>query len=464
MAKYQQLGEQIIQAIEQGRIKPGTKMPSILKFKDQHQVSKTTALNCYHWLEEQGWLQARPQSGFFAAQPWQDLPTPEFPQFEAKATEVKTDKFKAPFDLAKRDSPFYASQLAPELTPVDQLNRCYRRANSGPTNPLNLYPGLQGDEGLIAALSRHISEHYFPVQENLVITNGCIDGVHTAIEVTTKPGDTVAITSPCFNGLLQVLKGSSRKVMEIPSLNNQLDLAQLTDQVKEGNVQACLLSSNHINPQGTSLPVEQKQKLAQMAKHYKVPIIEDDVFLEMSFHHHPLPIKHFDDQGWVLWCSSVSKTLSPAFRIGWCEPGRFFQTYLERRQVQVYGVAQPMQNMLREFIREGHYLKHLKKLRLTLAQQVKAYSQLLRAQLPASARVSQAEGGFVVWVQLPGLNCRKLFDLASAEGIYFRPGHEFSSRKLYRDCFRINAGWPLEQRKQELLRLCQLAKDAVQKT
>ncbi|WP_163836277.1 aminotransferase-like domain-containing protein [Spartinivicinus ruber] len=466
VALYKALADSVIDSIQSGKLKVGAKMPSIRQFKDQHQVSKTTALNCYYLLQEQGWLQSKPQSGFYTSLPWGEQRLPLYPKFEAMITKPRLPRFS----MGERDAPFYASQLAPELIPLELLNRCFKRANCRSDNGINLYPQAQGNPKLIRSLSQHFSQHYFPISESIVITNGCIDAVCTAIEVTTKVGDAIAITSPCFNGLLELLANLQRMVVEIPSHNGELDLDQLEHHMKTGTIKACLMSSNHINPQGLVLTVQQKQVLAKLATQYQVAIIEDDVFLELSYtKNNPLPIKHWDKKGWVLWCGSVSKTLSPSYRIGWCEPGRFFNQYLAQRQVKFYGVSQPVQNTLHEFINSGLYLKHLNKLRLTLAQQARDYYQFLQQHLPTTARLSTALGGMVIWIQVPKLNSQKLFNTAKEQGIFFRPGKEFSSRNLYNDCFRINTGWPIslssnantqkeqvDNRRDELKKLCNL--------
>ena len=449
-------------------------MPSIRQFTDLHGVSKTTALNCYRLLEERGWLQAKPQSGFYATRPLGEQPLPKTPRFAATITKPQ----KPRFSNIERTSPFYASQLAPELVPLDLLNRCFKRANSRADNGVNLYPEPQGCNRFRGTLRQHIAGNYFPISERLIITTGCIDAIRSAIEVTTAPGDAIAITSPCFNGLLELLANTDRLVVEIPSHQGSLDLDQLEQQMKSGAVRACLLSSSHINPQGITLPPEQKRHLADLAASYRIPIIEDDVYLELGYtKSSPLPIKHWDKQGWVLWCGSISKTLSPAYRVGWCEPGRFYNAYLEQRQVQFYGVSQPIQNTLNEFYSSGLYQKHLKQLRIRLAQQAHDYYQLLQTQLPTDSRISASQGGMVVWIQVPGLNSQLLFEQAKEIGVFFRPGPEFSSRKLYRDHFRINMGWPISSiqgdsdelrektgaRRETLIQLCNMVPAAIKK-
>lgn len=446
MAIYKVLADKVIQDIEQNRLPIGQRMPSVRAFSVKHDVSLTTVLNCYHSLQEQGYLKSKPQSGFYVSKPFSASAVPIMPYFKVKAIKMASQP-----NVAVSWGPFHIAQLSPELVPSAQLNRCMHRGYLRANDDVYQYPEPQGQIALRQALANHFNQHYFPVvASKLTITQGCIDAIRTAIEVTTQYGSTVAVSSPCFNGLLSLLRSMGRSVIEIPFIENiegqqQLDIDQLEQLMQDKSVSACLLSANYINPQGFCLSVAQKQRLAALAQVYEIPLIEDDIFLELSYSAYtPLPIKHWDRNGWILWCGSISKSIAPGYRLGWCDPGRFFTDYLQQRIDQCASVNQPVQNALFEFINSGLYEKHLKKVRLILSAHASEYRALLRAHLPAAARVSQAEGGLVIWVQIPGLNAAELLKCTQAIGITFPIGEEFSSRQFYQDSFRINIGWSLQ--------------------
>jgi DNA-binding transcriptional MocR family regulator len=473
VAKYIQLAESVIDNIENEQLTIAQRMPSVRKFSTLYNVSITTALNCYQRLEDLGWLYSKPQSGFFVTQPLGKVIAPQFPSFKSEISTPKTFKQSS----VAINSPFYVSQFSPELLSAKAFESCFRRSHKKNQHLANLYPESQGTKDLRVVLAKHFSEQYFNISaEKLVVTNGCIDAIKTAIEVTTKAGDTVAISSPCFIGLIDLLANMGRKVIEIPFHQAQLDLVQLEAHMSEGQLNACLFSANHINPQGNCLSSAQKQALARLAECYEIPIIEDDVYLELNYTNTtPLPIKHWDKSGWVLWCNSISKTLGPGYRLGWCEPGRYFKKYLEYRAIQTFGINIFVQSAILEFFYSGQYIKHLRKLRLTINQQMLSYYQILNENLPATTRISTPHGGLVMWIQIPELDSDKLLNEAIKHNIYFRVGSEFSTIGLYRDCFRINFGWPIHsklttndvddkyvmdaaQRYQQLLTLCQLVK------
>jgi DNA-binding transcriptional MocR family regulator len=443
-ARYIQLADRIIADIENEQLEHAQRMPSIRKFSHLYDISITTALNCYQRLEDLGWLQAKAQSGYYVTKPLGKNLSPEFPSFDSVVSEPQSFKEN---NMAS-NSPFYVSQFSAELLPIKILEQCFRRANKNSLNVVNLYPEYQGQKALREVLAKHFSELYFKLSaEKLVITNGCIDAIRTAIEVTTKAGDTVAISSPCFIGLIELLANMGRLVIEISFQHAELGMQQLENHMKKGRINACLFSANHINPQGNCLSSKQKEQLAALAENYRIPIIEDDIYLELNYRDPtPLPIKHWDKSGWVLWCHSVSKTIGPGYRIGWCEPGRYFTQYLVQRSVQYFGINIFVQRAIMEFYYSGQYLKHIKKLRLTISQHLYSYSKVLLAHLPKNTRLSSPQGGLVLWVQIPGLNSNKLLVEAAKQNIHFRTGSEFSTLGFYQDCFRINFGWPITQR------------------
>lgn len=441
--RYKAIAEQIIDDVKAGKLSVGTRMPSLRNLARLFNVSMTTALNSYHLLESLGWIIAKPQSGFYVTMPLLDRPTPHQPQFSSVLTEV--DRQKPIRHFSNQSGPLGISQFDPREMPTTALQNSLRRGLKRLDGKIHAYPEPQGDQALRLALERHFSTYGFPFSANeLIITNGCIDAVRIALESVTQPGDAIAISSPCFSGLLELLGSLGRKVVEIPCVREGIDLVQLEQHLSQGTVKAGLFSTSHMNPQGISLSPSQKQALAALANRYQVPIIEDDIYMELGYDKvMPLPAKYWDQGGYLLWCGSVSKTLTAGFRLGWCLAGRYQSTYLKRHAMSHFGVSTPIQAGLADFISSGQYYAHLQKTRLRIQQNIREYQMLLLAHLPEGSAVSQPTGGLVLWVQVPRLNSQKLWHDAAQQGVDIRCGAEFSTLPLYQDCFRINVGWSL---------------------
>ena len=121
--------------------------------------------------------------------------------------------------------------------------------------------------------------------------------------------------------------------MELPTNpKTGVELDALKKLLVEGKVQACLLVPNFNNPLGSCMPDEHKQSLVTMLEHFNVPLIEDDLYGEIYFtDRRPMTCKSFDENGNVLCCSSVSKTLAPGYRVGWIAPGKFKEQVLKTK-------------------------------------------------------------------------------------------------------------------------------------
>ncbi len=444
--KYKIIVDQIVANIRAGKLIVGQRMPSLRQLARQHQVSMTTALNSYRFLEENGWLVARPQSGFFVSKSMITLKQPDQPQFISRSFSI--DNYARLADTVKHEhisKCFGISQIAPHYIPSLAIERSIKRGMRVQGEQLHLYQDPQGLQELRYALSEHFMQSGFMFSANdLVITAGCIDAVRVSLEVTTKPGDAVAISSPCFNGLLELLAYMSRKVVEISCTKDGIDIEQLEEHMKNGKITAALFSSSHMNPQGTNISVKQKQDIAGLANKYHIAIIEDDVYAELAYTKTmPLPIKSWDRNGDVLWCGSVSKTLSAGYRLGWCLSGRFQKEMIKHIRISSFGHNSVVQSGLADFIKTGQYRKHLNSIRDVLLCNIRSYQSILQECLPTGSAISQPYGGMVLWIQVPQLDSVQLSKDLEAIGIDMRAGNLFTTRALYRDCFRLNAGWAL---------------------
>jgi DNA-binding transcriptional MocR family regulator len=327
------------------------------------------------------------------------------------------------------------------------LKQSLKRTVNRSDKLLHSYSDPQGVYDLRQAIAEHFIGNGFTMAANdIFISGGCMDAIRVALLVTTKPGDAVAISSPCFNGLLKLLSSMSRLVVEIPCNSDGVDLQQLEQIFKNKKINAALFSSSYMNPHGISLSITQKQRLAVLANKYRIPIIEDEVYSELGYENtFPLPIKFWDTQGYVLWCSSVSKTLGSGLRLGWCSAGRYISACIVVCATERFGQNGFMQASLADFINCGQYRKHIQYVRKIMFANACAYRHLLLKNLPKGSAISAPNGGLVLWIQVSGLNDKKLQAFTDKAKIKICFGAQFTTRKLYRDCFRLNIGWELSE-------------------
>ena len=121
------------------------------------------------------------------------------------------------------------------------------------------------------------------------------------------------------------------------------------------------------NPLGSLMPDERKRQLVELLARHDIPLIEDDVYGELYFGAtRPVPAKAYDTQGLVLHCSSFSKCLAPGYRIGWASAGRYAQRVQRLKLSSTLSASGPAQGAIAEFLEQGGYDRHLRRLRDTL--------------------------------------------------------------------------------------------------
>ena len=260
-----------------------------------------------------------------------------------------------------------------------------------------------------------------------------------------RPGDVIAIESPTYFAVLQIIESLGMKAIEIPTHPRQgMDLVELENAILKHQVRACISMTNGHNPLGYILNDAYKKDLVELLTKHDVPLIEDDIYGDIALNgSRPQPAKVYDTKGLVLLCSSFSKVLAPGFRIGWINAGRFQDAVTRLKFINTIASPSLPQLAIAEFIESGGYDRHLRTLRATLATNVQVYSQAVVKYFPQGTKVSRPAGGYVLWVELPeSVDSLDLYRQALARGISIVPGVIFSPTGRYRNHIRISCGYP----------------------
>jgi len=445
---YRQLAEQFSADINAGTLATGAKMPSIRHVSKQRQLSINTVQKSYELLEAQGYIIVKAQSGFYVRARSSVLNDSIFGTFEPQVESI--DKITLLNDIISASSDRHRLALGTitldtSLMPARMLQRSLIRAMRSQPNSGLAYSAVRGEPALQQAIVEHFSQDGIHInKEQLIITNGAMQALSLAILSISKPGDSIAVPTPCYSGQLLLLANLERNIIEIPSNSQGIDLMMLEQVMAAGKVAGALLSACYQNPLGYSLSISDKSKIADWAAQYQCPVIEDDVFGECGYStQRPAPIKSWDKQGYVIWCGSFSKTLAPGYRIGWCASGRFTQQLQRQLLSRSLAVNAPLQLALADFVNCGQYRRHLNSLRVQLAAQVDALYQSVSRHFPQDCRCSKPAGGYALWLQLPDhIDAFDIYQQALEKGINIVPGVVFSADQKYQNCLRLNAGNP----------------------
>jgi DNA-binding transcriptional MocR family regulator len=450
---YLALAGELHAAMEEGRLVPGDRLPSVRAMSRQRHLGLNTTLAAYRHLESRGWVEARPQSGYYVKA-----------RLAAAGDSAFTQPGQAlPADLAVLDqiTSVMAAQSRPDF--VD-LSLAFPRA-------LDAYPGeklgrilstlvrrkptLISEDSLPPGsrlLREQIAKHavvlgMHPDPDRIVITNGCMEALMLAVMAVTHPGDTVGIESPTYFNLMPLFGRLGLKALEIPTHpETGLSLDALEFLLNERRLQAVIAMPNVQNPLGSVMPLAAKRRLAALVNEHQVPLIEDGVFAELQFTEPVEPaVKAFDQSGWILACSSFTKTLAPGFRVGWLDGGRFHREVAELKFTFSFSQPALLSEAVAVFLESGGYDAHLRRLRRTYAAQMDRLRGLVAEYLPAGTRATVPAGGYLLWVELPEpCSAAQLFKDALAARISLTPGTLFSPSGRHHRHIRLSGCYPLE--------------------
>ena len=165
---------------------------------------------------------------------------------------------------------------------------------------------------------------------------------------------------------------------------------------------AVLASPTVQNPLVASMPVTRKQELVALIERAGIPLIEDDVYGDLAGEgQRPPACKAFDQSGCVIYCSSLSKTLAPGWRIGWVAAGRYHTQVLQARMSGDWAGAPLLEAAASDILASGDYERHLRRLKLRVSEGVQAVIARVKASFPPGTRVAMPTAGFLLWIELP---------------------------------------------------------------
>lgn len=445
---YLQIAESFQKQILGEVMKIGDKLPSVRTLSKQHGLSVSTILQAYYHLEAKGLVESRPQSGYYVS-----FNPSRFPRKIEKSNPVPVIKTKnveaiigEVYDDLAMDGimKFSLSVPAPEILPLARLNKSMIQAlRELPANATS-YEKIQGNDLLrrqLAQWSRNWGGQLHA--DDIITTAGCMNAISYCLMAITQPGDTIMVESPVYFGMLRFAKSIGLNVLELPTHpDTGVDPDDVRKALDKHNIKACFFVTNFSNPTGYCMPDEQKEALVKLLSKYGVPLIEDDLYGDVYFgNKRPRSCKSFDEEGNVLWCSSISKTLAPGYRVGWVAPGRYLEKVKSLKLYHSITSATAQQAAIANFLANGRYEHHLRRLRQTLHTNSLQFTRAISEYFPEEVQLTTPKGGFILWLELnKEIDTYQLYQEAMQHKISFAPGTMFTLQEKYQNCMRLSYG------------------------
>ena len=442
---YQKIAETLSDQIQSGTIKTGEKMPSLRDLKREYGVSMNTVIQAYLELESQGLIITRPKSGYFVNYKPNQLSVPSTSNPEGIEEPECVESLIAKVYTSLNDTRITRFSLGVpenELLPIAKLNKelvnAMRNLKGGGTE----YENIQGNQKLRRDIARFTYTWNGNLQEEDIITTaGAMNALSFALMALTKKGDTIAVESPVYFGILQLAKSLGLHVIELPT--NPITGVELEALKKViPKIKTCILISNFNNPLGSCMPETHKKEVVSMLAKYGIPLIEDDLYGDVYFgSNRPKPCKAFDKEGLVLWIGSVSKTLAPGYRVGWIAPGKFKEKIIHQKLIHTVSSTTITQEAIANFLEKGRYENYLRKLRKTLYSNSLHYARAIAEYFPEKTKISNPQGGFMLWVELEEkINTVELYEKAIRQNISIAPGRMSTLQNQFNNCMRLSYG------------------------
>jgi len=449
---YEGVATRVVQMIDSGALAVGSRAPSVRSLSLQLKVSISTVIAAYRVLEERGRLQVRPQSGFYVrALRRENVAEPQMSRPPETASVVTVADLRLLL-LTEFGQPGVIALGASNGAVSDWSTKAVHSLMNSISRSQPLLSAAYGPPAGVPSLRQQVARWYVRAgcalsPDDVVITCGALEAIHIGLRAVTQPGDSVALESPTYWGILQTIELLGLKALEIPThprTGPSLDALEVV--LGQNMVKAVVLIPTVHNPLGSIMPEESRSRLVAMIRKANVALIEDDIYADLGYAPvRPRACRSYDESasasGNVMICGGFSKTVAPSLRIGWCIPGKWTR---EVTRIKAWlNIAAPTlpQLALAQFMAEGHYERHLRKVTAIYHRQVERMSELMAEHFPAETRITRPQGGFLLWAELPeAVDSVDLHHRAIQRGISICPGVVFSATGKYRNCVRINCG------------------------
>ena len=402
---HAQLADQLRRLILNGRLPTGSKLASSRKLSAELSVSRVTVVTAMDQLQSEGYIETRQGSGVFVTADLPDGTVLRHGRGQGSGTDTPFVMPQAP-----EVRPFQTFLPDLSLFPHRQWARTLDKVWRQPDAALLAHQDPFGWPALRVAIADHLAawRGIACSPEQIVITAGTRDAIDLIARSAFHKGDTVLVEDPGYRSLGLALADGGLTVRPVPVGPQGFDIARGTALAPEAR--GAVVTPSRQFPLGMTLPVARRLDLLAWARGADGLLIEDDYDSEFRYSGAPLPaLMSLDEHGAVVYLGSVSKVLSPTFRLGYLvAPPRLVGPIRDRLRATGPRASFLVQPVLARFMAEGHFAAHVRRMRRVYGQRRDVLAEALAERLGDVLEVGDLSAGMHVVV-------RQRDDGASAE-------------------------------------------------
>jgi GntR family transcriptional regulator/MocR family aminotransferase len=410
-AIYIQIANQLAEMIKEGTLAAGFLLPSSRSLATQLGVHRKTVTQAYEELLAQGWLESKIGSGTFVAQNIPVIRHPSLVHPRKKQVGLsKGIKFKdsnyPEYPIITYPEPLHLDDGFPDtrLAPLSDLGKAYRtQLLTGNRYSKLGYSDPRGSLWLRQELAAYLNQTRAMgiTTENILITRGTTMGLHLATTAILSQGDFVVTGDTCWAGARQNFWRSGATILTVPVDQNGIDTDQLEVLCRTKAIRMVYVTSHHHYPTTVTLRAERRLKLVSLAEQYGFAIFEDDYDYDFHYLSKPLlPLAATDPDSMVLYCGSFTKSIAPAFRVGYVVAAENLVGQLAqlRRVIDRQGDV-VLENAIADLLHHGVLQRHLRKSLRAYRQRRDVFCELLESELSKYIQFQRPDGGLAVWTE-----------------------------------------------------------------
>ena len=380
---------QLFEAIKKDIItnyKVGDKLPSIRKIASTYNISKTTVESAYSQLYAEGYVNSIAKSGYVVIDTY----------FDSFKTQKNVQEVQLPKEIEYLYD-FFPARLSKDSFPLKLWKRLFTKAVDE-TLDFGAYHNGQGEMGLRVEIAKYLrdSRGVKCKPENIVICGGFSDSMGLLAKLVKAKYEYFGMEHPGYHVARKVFEEYGYKLENISVDKNGICLESL----ESSNTKLVYITPSHQYPTGVSMPITNRLKLLEWAEREKGLIIEDDYDSELSYENRPIPsLQGLDNYDRVVYMGTFAKSLSPALRVSYMLlPKHLLQSYKESYDAHFPRVSITTQKTLELFMSEGHWEKHLRKIRTMNKKKHNLMRDLLKEKLGDTMEIVSQGGGLAILI------------------------------------------------------------------
>ncbi len=428
---YRQLYEGYRNAIAERRLRGGQRLPSTRALASELGISRIPVLNAFEQLLAEGYFETRPGSGTFVARSLPTVTTPARP-VDGSAARARPRQVARRVALLRGSEsrwlrgkgPFNVGQVPADRFPLAAWSRFVARRWRHTDRSLLAYGPTMG----LPALREAVAEYLRTARavrceaEQVLIVSGSQQALALTARVLIDPGSPVWLEEPGDFGAQNVLVGAGAELVPVPVDDEGLDVAAGLELCPRPR--AVFVTPSHQFPLGVTMSAARRLQLLDWASDTGTWIVEDDYDSEYRFSNQPIAsLQGLDRAGRVIYIGTFTKILFSSLRLGYLVvPPDLVPAFVEARRAADMSSPTLPQAALADFIREGHFARHIRRTRALCRERRAALVDAIDRRLRGALEVLGDEAGMYLTAALPrGSRDRPISERAAEQGLWLAP-------------------------------------------